>query len=515
MMTPSTTPLWITTTATTPEPHTAITGDVSVDVAVVGAGITGLTAALALASQGKRVLVIDKDGVGMGETGHTTAHLTEVLDTRYHELIDDFGEETAELVARGSREAIRHIETSARAIGCEFERVPGYLFTRDPEDVAELRKEAEALVAVGAAARFVESAPLPFAIAGAIEIQNQAQLHPRAYVLALANAAAAAGCAIATNTKVDSIEDGTPCRIVTDGGIVTAADVIVAANVPIVNRFFLHTKLAAYRSYVVAGRATRTIARALYWDTADPYHYVRTYDGPDGPMLIVGGEDHKTGQEHDTEERFADVEHWARERFAMDAAMHRWSGQIIETVDGLPFIGRNSASDHTWVATGYSGNGITFGTLAGRILADAILGLANPYAAALEATRIKPIAGAKRYVTENVDFPMHLVGDTLAGADAKSVAEIPRDAGRLVRVRGRLLAVYRDEADRLHAMSSICTHMKCHVKWNGAEKSWDCPCHGGRFDAKGRVLNGPPVSDLEHVDLSTDEGELVAERLAD
>ncbi|CAN5718360.1 FAD-dependent oxidoreductase [soil metagenome] len=495
----STQPIWSATTDA--ELYGALTGDQETDVVVIGGGITGITAAGLLRAAGKRVIVVDMDRVGSGETGHTTAHLTEVIDTRYATLMSDFGDDGAELVARASREAIAQIEAIAQTIRCDFERVPGFLYAEDEGRVEELRRETDAMARVGIAASFIQAPPLPFAVAGAIRVDHQAQLQPRKYVLGLAEHARAAGCVIAERTKVLEIEDGAPCRVVTDHGVITATDVIVAANVPIANRLFLHTKLAAYRSYAIAGRATKPLERALYWDTADPYHYVRTFDSPEGPLVIVGGEDHKTGQDHDTEERFSDLEHFAYERFGVEKASYRWSGQIIESVDGLPFIGKNSASEHVYVATGFSGNGMTFGVVAAQILTDAILARENPYRDLFHATRIKPLAAVATFVTENVDFPAHLVGDAFSGGDVESVEDVPIASGRLVRVKGRLLAVYRDDHDRVHAMSSICTHMKCRVKWNSAETSWDCPCHGARFDARGKVLNGPALTDLESVDI--------------
>jgi Rieske Fe-S protein len=236
----------------------------------------------------------------------------------------------------------------------------------------------------------------------------------------------------------------------------------------------------------------------LFWDTDDPYHYIRTYSGSDGPVLIVGGEDHKVGKEDDTEAAYVRLGSYVQSRFGVVSLERRWSGQIIEPVDGLPYIGRNSLAGHVWVATGFSGNGMTFGTLAGMILSDLILDRQNSWAELYAATRVKPLAAAKDFLTENVDFPGHLVSDRLTNRDAqgRGLSDVPRGEGKIVVIEGEKFAVYRDAHGTTHALSPVCTHLGCDVRWNAAERSWDCPCHGSRFAPDGKVLNGPAVSDL-------------------
>jgi glycine/D-amino acid oxidase-like deaminating enzyme/nitrite reductase/ring-hydroxylating ferredoxin subunit len=494
--------LWIATSARTS--YAPLRADVTVDVAVVGGGITGLTAALRLVEEGRRVAVLDMHGIAAGETGHTTAHLTEVVDGRYTTINTDFGVEGGRLVGESSRQAIDWIErtTAALSIACGFERVPGFLYTEREDDVAMLREEVEQASRAGVGAKFTRDVPLAFPTRGALRVERQAQFHVREYLLPIAARIAERGGLIFENTRAESVDDGEPCRVVTEHGIVTAGAVIVAANVPM-NRVALITKLPAYRSYALGVRIAGDAPRGLFWDTDDPYHYTRTQRLQDGDVVIIGGEDHKTGMEKDTERRYEALADYARSRFAVERIEYSWSGQIIEPVDGLPYIGLNTASRHVYVATGFSGNGMTYGTLAGLITADLVLGRSNPYAELYDATRVKPLAAAKDYVTENVDFPTHLVKDRLTkhNVESRDPAGVSPGTGRIVAIDGRKYAVYRDEQGTAHAFSPVCPHMGCDVAWNPAERTWDCPCHGSRFEATGDVINGPAVTPLDPVEL--------------
>lgn len=492
--------LWL---ATSPRPHQAPTVvPVEVDVVVVGGGIAGMTAALTLKRRGVSVAVVEMRRVGHGETGHTTAHLTELVDARYADVERDFGRDAAKLVASSSRAAIDHIEGWSKEFPCAFERVPAYLYAETDEQAHDLPREVEAARRAGVEASIGAEVPLPFATLGAIRVGRQAQFHPMAYLHGLARALPGDGCYLFEESRVTEVDDGEPCRVALESGVeLRAKAVLVTANVPVFNVLLLHTKLAAYRTYAVAARADRLPPPGLYWDAGDPYHYTRRHDDARGSWLIVGGEDHKTGHCDDTEAAYARLRSYATERFGVTDFTHEWSGQIIEPVDGLPYIGRNAASDNVFVATGFSGNGMTLGTVAGLMLADAAQGLANPWAELYEATRMKVLGTVKDILVENVDFPVHLIGDRLAMPE-RSVDDLKPGEGDVVMVGGRKLAVYCDERGTHHGLSPVCTHMGCHVNWNTAEKSWDCPCHGGRFDALGQVLNGPPVSPLEARPLS-------------
>ena len=477
--------------------------DLDVDIAIVGGGISGLTAAVLLSRAGARIAVFERDRVGSGETGHTTSHLTEAVDARYQTVIKDFGLDGARLVAESKRDAIARIESLASTLGVTFEHAPGYLYTEREKDLEFLAKELDAARRAGCAVEWVDDVPLPFATKGAVRWDAQGQVHASEYLFALAKEAVTRGVAIFDRTPVKNVHEGEPCRIETGQGAVAARHVLVAANVPVNNRVLLHTKIAAYRSYAIASEVEPGYLRGLFWDTDKPYHYTRPQEVDGRWYLIIGGEDHRTGEETDTESHYESLLDYARARFPLGPVKYRWSGQIIEPVDGLPFIGPNSGSSHVYVATGYAGNGITYGTLAGMMFADYANGRANKYAALYDATRVKPLAAAYDYVTENVSFPVHLVKDRLTStnADVRSLDDLRPGRGGIFAGEDGKIAVYRDERGELHGCSPVCTHLACDVGWNMAEKTWDCPCHGSRFSPEGKVINGPAVRDLRQIPI--------------
>ncbi|MGI8785904.1 MAG: FAD-dependent oxidoreductase [Acidobacteriota bacterium] len=473
----------------------------SADVAIVGAGVTGLTAALLLARAGRKVVVLDKSSIATGESSRTTAHLTEILDTYSHRLIEDFGLHDARLMATSCRAALEQIAATVKSekIACGFRRVNGYLYTEHEEDVAELREELEASRQLGMKASWTKKTPLPFSVAGALQFDNQAEFHPRRYLLRLAKIISDFGGLILEDTPVLDIKDGGPCQIQTEHGVVTARDVIVATHAPITNEQILQTKIAPYRTYVLAVKLRKGGgAKGLFWDSEDPYHYIREWVPSAGkpPLVLIGGEDHRTGQQPDTDKCFAALEQYARDHFDISSVVYRWSGQVWEPVHGVPYIGKTFSSERVHVATGFGGTGMTLGTLAAMILSDAILGRTNPWARLYCADRVRPVASAAAdYIVENIDYPMHFVGDRLFGVGS-DLEKIGRGEGQVVSVDGAHVAAHRDAEGKLHTCSAVCTHMGCLVKWNPAEQSWDCPCHGSRFGVDGEVLVSPATKPL-------------------
>ena len=468
-----------------------------VDVAVVGAGITGLTTALLLRQRGLSVAVLDMQGVGHGDSGRSSAHLTALLDTPYYALIERFGADSAQAVAQSQLQALDSMEHLIRqhAIDCQWARVPATLYSDVAETDSVIQDELAACSQLGLAVRAVQEVPLPFPIRAGMRLERQAQLQPMAYLQGLATAFERAGGVLCGNVRVLGVDDGTPCVVHTADGELKATQVVMATHSP-VSRFNLHTKIYAYRTYLLAARVNALPPAGLYMDARSPYHYMRTT----GDLLLVGGADHKTGHESDTDAHFGQLQTYLRERFTVTELQRQWSGQVLESADGLPFIGSNGSDDHVYVATGYAGNGMTSGTLAATILADTLTEQPNPYAEVYSSRRLKPLAQLRRMMRENIDVPVHLVGDRFVNEDM-SLADLPRGSGTVVRHDGQALAVYRDDTGQLHTLSPACTHMGCFVKWNGAEQSWDCPCHGSRFSAGGKLLQGPAVEDLPRLEL--------------
>jgi glycine/D-amino acid oxidase-like deaminating enzyme/nitrite reductase/ring-hydroxylating ferredoxin subunit len=494
--------LWNATAPLRPLPP--LTGSLSTEVVIAGAGITGLTAAVLLAERGAGVVVLERDEVGSGETGNTTAHITAALDDGYALLAKRYGDETAAEVAGATTAAAAKIEELVDRLGiqCHYRNVPGYAFAVNEKDVEDLKAEAIAAKNAGLAARWVDQVPLPFATRGAVLFPDQAQFHPREYLLGLLDAALQRGVRVFGGSALRSIEKGEPHVVVTDGGRVQADAVFMATNVPVEGFTTVHTRAEATRTYAIALDAPADAGEGLFWDTADPYHYVRIQETAEGTFLIVGGEDHRVG--HGPEgDPFARLETWTRSRWGDLPVRYRWSGQIIEPHGALPMIGGSSG---IYMSTGYSGQGMTWGTLGAMIVADLIAGVDNPWAALFDPARMLPHVTTREFVTSNAEFPRHLVEDRLAGRDVEGndLEEIAAGEGKIVVVGGRKVAASRDSAGRLCAVSPVCTHMKCDVAWNHEERSWDCPCHGSRFDPEGHVLNGPAHLPLERIELGED-----------
>jgi glycine/D-amino acid oxidase-like deaminating enzyme/nitrite reductase/ring-hydroxylating ferredoxin subunit len=485
----------------------SLSENLSVDVCVIGAGIAGLTTAYLLAKAGRSVAVIEAETVGAGQTGRTTAHLSNAIDDRYFELEKLHGRAGARNAAASHTAAIDTIERIAHEEGieCDFARVDGYLIPVDDEYTPILEQERDAAVRAGLAG--VEVLPLvPLADWGpgpCLRFPDQAQFHPLKYLSGLARAIVRSDGEIYTGMHVESVEDGdVACVRTASGPEISAGAVVVATNVPINDRVAIHTKQAAYRSYAMALRVPiGAVPHALYWDTGDPYHYVRTAPADrESEFLIVGGEDHKTGQADDADERYTRLEAWTRQHFpSAREVLHRWSGQIIETIDYLAFIGRNPHDKNVYIATGDSGHGMTHGTIAGLVISDRVLQWPNSWAELYDPGR-KSLRAATTFVRENVNVARQYM-DWLTEGDAESSGEISPGQGAIVRHGLKHFAVYRDEGGVLNAFDATCPHLGCLVHWNSTERSFDCPCHGSRFDTAGRVINGPANVGLTPAEL--------------
>jgi glycine/D-amino acid oxidase-like deaminating enzyme/nitrite reductase/ring-hydroxylating ferredoxin subunit len=479
------------------------------DVCIVGAGIAGLTTAYLLAREGRSVVVLDDGPAAGGETARTTAHLSNALDDRYVNLERIHGERGARLAAASHTAAIERIEriVNEEGIDCDFERVDGYLFVPPGEPTNQLGEELRAAHRAGLEdVEYVERVPYDgYNFGAALRFPRQGQFHILKYLSGVAAAFRRAGGRLYTGTRAVEFEGGETAHVKTsDGHLVTAGALVVATNSPINDRVAIHTKQAPYRTYVVGARVPAgKIPHLLYWDTPDPYHYVRlqrgSAEGGDYDVLIVGGEDHKTGQTESYAERFRRLEEWTRERFpAIESFEYRWSGQVMEPIDGLAYIGRNPLdAENVYVATGDSGHGMTHGTIAGMLLTDLIQGRENEWATLYDPARVRAsVESGKEFLRENLNVAAQYV-DHLTGGEVSSVEEVGPGTGAVLRRGLTHVAVFRDESGVLHERSAVCTHLGCVVAWNNLERSWDCPCHGSRFSpTDGHVLNGPAVNGL-------------------
>jgi glycine/D-amino acid oxidase-like deaminating enzyme/nitrite reductase/ring-hydroxylating ferredoxin subunit len=478
------------------------------DVLVIGGGITGLTTAYLLATAGKSVVLLERHRCAHVDTGHTTAHLTMVTDTRMKGLVDRFGRPHAQAVWDAGLAALAQIDTVVREhdIECGFEWVTGYLHapsgdaTRD--DGSSFRDEAALTSELGFDAAFVEN--VPFVGGPGIRFEDQARFHPRKYLAGLAKAAAERGVRIFEESEAGDFSDD-PRGVKVNGYRVRAKDIVIATHNPLVGLASMssattfQTKLALYTSYVVAGRVPHgVVPDALFWDTGDPYQYLRVDRYPDYDIVIFGGEDHKTGQQPDTNACYARLERALAERIPGFTVTYRWSGQVIETPDGLPYIGR--MTDHQYAATGFAGNGMTYGTLSGVLIADAIDGRKNPWAELFDPGRAAIRRGLWEYIKENADYPYYLVRDRFAGVESRSLRSVKRGQGKLIEHKGAKVAAFRGVNGELMLRSATCTHMGCVVGWNEAERTWDCPCHGSRFTTEGQVISGPAEKALPEID---------------
>jgi glycine/D-amino acid oxidase-like deaminating enzyme/nitrite reductase/ring-hydroxylating ferredoxin subunit len=477
------------------------------DVCIVGAGIAGLTTAYCLMSEGKSIILVDDGQPGSGMTQRTTAHLSNAVDARYVEIERLHGKSGAQLAAQSHTAAIEWIDATRakEGIDCDFQRLDGYLFAPS-EDSGELIDEEWRAAQRAGLLNLKRFDRLPgnwFRTGPCLRFPQQAQFHPLKYLAGLVNGIQAGGGRIFSDAHVTRVESGKQTKVETSQGcIVTADAVVIATNTPINNMVTIHTKQAAYISYVIgAAMPPGSIEPALFWDTLDPYHYVRIQrqsspQGGEEDILIVGGEDHKAGQADDGEVRYARLEAWARARFPMmKDVTFRWSGQVMESVDGLAFIGRNPGdADNVYIATGDSGMGMTHGTIAGLLITDLIMGRESAWSSLYDPSR-QPVRAAGEFVRESLNVVAQYT-DWITGGDVETEQQIPNEQGAVLRDGLTKIAAYRDAQGTLHKCSAVCPHLSCIVAWNHSEKTWDCPCHGSRFDKLGKVLNGPATSDL-------------------
>lgn len=506
-------PVWLSprfgpTDARTVRAHPPLNGDIASDVAIVGGGLTGLTTAYLLAEAGKQVVLVDAGRFAEGETCRTTAHLTHVIDAPLPDLVERLGEGDARVIWEGGRRAIAMVETlcAREAIECDFQRLPGWLYTADEARVEGLERYAARARAMGFACTDLPLAGAPFPAKKLLAFPDQARFHPTRYAAGLLRALEARGVRLFEDTRIVHVDSNTEgARAVTaHGHELQCGDIVVAAHVPFNNRLRLHAKQASYRSYVIAVAVPKaSFPDALICDTASPYHYIRLLPRASDDLVLVGGEDHKTGQDEPDSgaARFDRLRSFAHDQLGITGVLtHAWSGQIVDTMDKLPYIGRNVGAAREWVATGYGGDGTSLGTLAAHILTQRILGLATPWDHIFAPDRLT-LGKLPRAAAENVDYPLYLLKDWFKSGERSSPSMLKPGEGAIFKIAGHRCAVSRDLRGELIVVTPICTHFGCCVHWNGTEHTWDCPCHGSRFGADGNVINGPAAVPLERYAL--------------
>jgi len=487
------------------EPRIASTLQQKFDVIIVGGGITGITTGLVLQELGLKCLVLEAQQLCFGTTGGTTAHINTLLDVPYTTLIKNFGKEGAALVAHAASEALAFIRDTIEKhdIKCEFSQSQAFLFAQDEKQTKELRDIYEACKEVLLPVKYVNDIPIPVHFTKAIAVPGQGKFHPVRYVFGLAEAFENQEGVILENCRVTDVkeENGT-VRVESEKGTFEGSYAIYATHIPPkIN--VLHLRCAPYRSYAMAIRlASGNYPMNLAYDMYDPYHYYRTQRIDGTNYLIVGGKDHKTGHEPNTEAPFLTLESHIRTYFDIDTVTHRWSSQYYEPADGLPYIGHfPGQGKKILVATGFGGNGMTYGTIAAQVLKSIVLELKSDLADLLSPSRIKPVAAFKNFTEHNLDVFKQIATKIFSSPEAHEFGELARGEGKIFKIDGQSIGISKDDQGALHAVNASCTHMKCTVSWNLTEKSWDCPCHGARYSMDGKVLNGPALQDLEYTNL--------------
>ena len=494
-------PYWHRSTTVPAYPPPA--GDLETDALVIGGGITGVTTAYLLAKEGLRTVLVEREQLGRRDTGHTTAHLTYMTDTRLSDLVATFSRREARLAWEAGSAAMelirRHVEDLE--IACELQTVPGFLAAASDADLQEerplLQEEAVLARQLGFDATYVERAPVTDR--PGIRFGGQMMFHPLLYLQQLASHAVAAGARIFGDTEVTAFDDKDGS--VTAGPVkIRYKHVIIATHVPMqgtcgtTGATLFQSKLAAYSTYAIGARIPAGAVKHMIWsDTADPFHYLRVGELADSDYAILGGEDHRTGVAEDTDALYRKLEQKLEKIVPGAVVTDRWSGQVVETVDCLPYIG--DVGDGQFIATGYSGNGMTFGTVAAMMARDFVTGRKNPWTSVFDPGR-KVFGSMSTYLKENAGYPVRMVTDRLK-VEEGSPGDLEPGTGKVLEHDGKRVAACRDADGTLHVMSAVCPHMGCIVAWNGAENTWDCPCHGSRFAADGKVIAGPAESDLK------------------
>lgn len=497
---------WMNSITPPSRPH--LEHDIETDVAIIGAGIVGLTAALVLSRSGRKVTVIDMYRIGSGTTGHTTGKVTASHGLIYSELCSRHDARTAQAYAQANQDGLRWIENliESHNIDCDYERKANYIYCEDDSGIDALRQEAKAAQDAGLNVNFMREAPLPFPTAAAIKLDDQGQFHAGKYLLALADLVERAGGQIFEETRALDVSADEWCSVKTTGGTIKASSVVMATHYPFADRGFFFARVRPSRAYVVAGPVEAARApEGMFINASAPTRSIRTIPDGDRLLLAVAGAGHMVGEDYDTTDNYERLAAWAADHFGVTDITHQWSAQDGVTADGLPYAGTAWRSvRNVYTATGFAKWGLANGTICGQLIANQIVGVKDAYEWLYDPHRLTLGASADRFTKENAKVGYHFFKDRLRHPQAGDLDKLQPGQAVVSGIGYNQVAAYKDEAGKVHALSARCTHLGCIVTWNSAEKSWDCPCHGSRFDIEGRVLDGPATEDLPARDRSTD-----------
>jgi glycine/D-amino acid oxidase-like deaminating enzyme/nitrite reductase/ring-hydroxylating ferredoxin subunit len=473
----------------------ALTADRTADIVVIGGGIVGVSAALELARDGAEVVLLEGRRIGAGVTGNSTAKLSSLHGVHYDSLVSTHGADVARIYAEANERGLARVRELAGELGiqCDLRTKPNFTYTEDPGQVADLQAEAEACRAAGLQVQTTTDVDLPFEVAAAIRLDDQAEFDPVPYLEGLADAVEKAGGAVHEGTWATQVAGQ---RVTTrDGAVIRADRVVVATQIPFLDRGLFFAREHVQRSYAVTARLDGPVPQGMYLQSESPSTSLRAVPWEGGELLLVGGQSHELGH-GDAVEKFEALEKLARERFPVAGFEHRWSAHDFMPDDGLPYVGRlQPLSDRVLTVTGLHKWGLAFGAEAGRILADVVAGRPNEGAETFDPWRLPPLSGAAQWAKHNADSGVHFFADRAKRGG--SVEDLAPGEGGVFGDGIAQKAVHRDDDGVLHAVSARCTHLGCIVRWNGAERTWDCPCHGSRFEAGGDVANGPATRPLE------------------
>lgn len=482
--------------------YKALEKDIEVDIAIIGGGITGITTALLLKNEGFKIALIEADKIAQGTTGHTTAYVTSQHDIIYSNLINSMGREKAKQYADANEDAIDFVEDMVKKynIDCDFCRVPAYTYTTDENYIDTIKEEVEAAKSLGIKAKFVRNLDLPFSIKGALCFENQAIFHPRKYLLKIAENICDKNVQIYEHTRAVDIEHDDLYTVITDTGFkVKASRVVLASHFPFYDGLGLYfARLRPQRSYVITAEIKDELQKGTFVDAGEEGWYFRLQNYRDGKMIIIGGQEHKTAHGGDMMKHYTNLKNYAEKNFSVKRFLYKWSTQDYITIDGVPYVGNlTSSSENIYVATGYGEWGMTNGTAAAKILRDLIIRKESPYEEVYNPSRHISTDGIKNFVKENFDVAKELIKGKLQAHQYN--IDLNNDEGNIVEIDGERYGAYRDKNGELHIVDITCTHIGCELKWNSAERSWDCPCHGSRFTFEGDIIEGPAVTRLNHL----------------